>query len=214
MSQREGKLVAFARGGKQPHRIEENRQETIDLAPSAAREEDDRPSGGVEPVQAQGVRSVAGHPHAVEQWMPDELDSGEARRIQRRLEGEHDRETVHASGDLAHAAAAPRPDLRTDVVQHRHACPLGPPRQPEIELRKVDQHAEIRRILSDTAGEFAVCAHEGAQTPCPLEQTDGCHLGRIGHGLHARLAQPLAPDAEHLEVGELRAQREEQIRSV
>src|SRR2546426_4696887 len=53
------------------------------------------------------------------------------------------------ASDLAHAAAAPRPHLRPDVVEDGHPRALGDPRQAEVELGEVDQHAqrsEERRV--------------------------------------------------------------------
>ena len=150
----------------------------------------------------QCLAAAARHRDPVEKRMADELDPGQAARVEGRLEGEHHRQSIHATRDLAHPAAPPRPDLRPDVVEHRHPRPLRDPRQPEVEFREVDQHAEIGRLGTQRAHQRAIGAKEGPQPADDLGHADRGHLARVGHRLHAGLAQPLAADAEHLDVGQ------------
>ena len=82
---------------------------------------------GSRPWRAERLRARPRRPHAVEQRMADELGTGAAAGVERRLEREDDREPVDAAGDLAHAAAPPRPHLRADVVEHRHAAAVRDP---------------------------------------------------------------------------------------
>ena len=44
------------------------------------------------------------------------------------------------------AARPPRPDLRADVVDHRHTQPLDRRREAEIEVGKIDQDQRVRPI--------------------------------------------------------------------
>src|SRR5262249_43092877 len=120
---------------------------------------------------------------------------------------EHDGEPVDATGDLPHAPSPPGPDLRADVVQHRHAGALGQAGEAEVELRKVDEDAEIRRRLAEPARERPVRPPEGPHTSRRLRQPDGRDVARVGDRLHAGLAQPLAAEAEDLEIRQRGAQR-------
>ena len=80
--------------------------------------------------------------------MADELDAGQPLLVEPGLEREDDREPIDPARDLAHPAAPPRPHLRADVVEDRHARALGDPRQAQVELREVDQHAEVGLLVA------------------------------------------------------------------
>ena len=68
--------------------------------------------------------------------------------------------------------------------------------------------------MAQPAGQRAIDAHERAQAPHALDHADGRDLARVGDGAHARRAQLLAAEPEHLDGGEAGAQRVQQIRPV
>ena len=146
--------------------------------------------------------------------MADELDRALAAAVERRLEREHDGEPVDPARDRAHAAAPPRPDLRADVVEDRNAGPLGGAREPQVELREVDQDAEVGRVLAQAAHEQAIDAEELADVARRFDDADRRDLGRVDHRLHPRGAEPGAADPEHLEPGDSRAQRAQEVGAV
>src|SRR5882757_9437998 len=82
--------------------------------------------------------------------------------VDRRLERKQNRESIDPPQDLPHPTTPPSPDLWTHVVENGHAPPLGDGREREVELRKVDQHEQIRRPFVELAPEHAVGAKQSA----------------------------------------------------
>ena len=182
-------------GAELAHRVEHARQELGDLARPAARQEEHGPAAS---GRARARRRVSSRPRVPRTrsssgW-PTNSTTQAAAGVERRLEREDDRQPVHAPRDRAYPAAPPGPDLRADVVEHRHAGPLGGAREPQVELGEVDQDAEVGRVLAQLRGR--ACgrrASSGAQPARRLDDADGRDLAGIDQRLHARLRAAAAP---------------------
>ena len=146
--------------------------------------------------------------------MADELDARQPTLVEAGLERKDHRQAIHQARDLADPSTPPGPHLRPDIVQHGHADRPCDTREPEIELREVDQDAEIGTLPPQDAGEGPVDPHQRAQASDAFHHPDGRDLSRIGDRPHARGAQVLATEAEDLDVGHAAAQRPQQVRTV
>src|SRR5882724_12360787 len=94
------------------------------LVSATAGEQRDEALRGIEPVPGERLFARRGHPHAIEQRVPYE-DDPRIVAVDRGLERKQHREAIDAPQDLPHAAAPPRPDLWTHVVEDGDTAALG-----------------------------------------------------------------------------------------
>ena len=78
--------------------------------------------------------------------MADELNRHAAVPIDGFLERKDDQHQIGELTDRLEPLRTPRPDLRADVVHHRNPERFDAPRQPEIEIRKVDDDERVRTV--------------------------------------------------------------------
>src|SRR5260370_6831785 len=62
------------------------------------------------------------------------------------LEWQHYREPIRASDQLVDSTAPPRPHLRRNVVEHRHAIAPRGAGENQVELRVVNQDHKVRLL--------------------------------------------------------------------
>ena len=153
---------------------------------------------GSSPCSAQRLLAAARRADAVEQRVADELDARQP--AARRAPGSNGNTTASRSTqprDLAAPgrAATPTPGAR---------CSRGParprasrdPREAQVELREVDQDAEVGP--SPRAGGAPARGRRAracAGAPRPRRRPTVATSPRVGDGVHARGAQPLAARA-------------------
>ncbi len=105
------------------------------VATAAGQERDERPfEREAERGPAFARAALRERREAIDERMADELDAQAAAGVGRSLEREDRREPVTGRGDLAHAPAPPRPDLRTDEPEHAQTEPLRAPRERQVEI--------------------------------------------------------------------------------
>ena len=136
--------------------------------------------------------------------MADELDRHTRPPVDRGLEGEHGEHQRDAPADRLDASAAPRPDLRRDEVDDRHAGAARRARQAQVELGEIDDHEDTRP---------ASALEDGPQAPVrAVEHRHAAHrLARAGGGgrrhvdeeLHPRRGHPRASHPEEPAAGSL-----------
>ena len=142
------------------------------------------PAAGQEPHHARVLaeaelaprrRPVGRADDRVEDGMADELDRHTRPPVDRGLEGEHGEHQRDAPADRLDASAAPRPDLRRDEVDDRHAGAARRARQAQVELGKIDDHEDTRP---------ASALEDGPQAPVrAVEHRHAAHrLARAGGG--------------------------------
>ena len=65
------------------------------------------------------------------------------------LKGQGREDVIDEPAHLRGPPAGPGPDLRRAVEDHRDAVPFGPPGEPPVETRKVDEHADVGRAVEE-----------------------------------------------------------------
>ena len=127
--------------------IPHHRQQARDLVRPAARQQ--RHDRSVEDQPDLAQKSVFRLLRACEihQRMADELYGYAGIAIQLFLERKDHQHAVGDALDHPHAALAPRPQLRTDVVDDRDAELFYGAGEPEIEIRKVNRDQRLRLLV-------------------------------------------------------------------
>ena len=99
----------------------------------------------------------------IDQRMPDEFHGNVAVAIDRLLERKDHKHAIRDLLDRLEPLRPPRPDLRADVVDHRHAEPANQRREPEVEIRKIDQHERVRTRALRLGDELAARGDRSGQ---------------------------------------------------
>src|SRR6185503_16656735 len=73
--------------------------------------------------------------------------------------------------DRRETPGPPRPDLRADVIDDRNAETLDAPREPEIEVREIDDDERIRPLSAGEGDEFLHRRHVPGKLADPLRQS-------------------------------------------
>ena len=81
--------------------------------------------------------------------------------------------------DLLHASGAPRPNLRTDKIKNRDAQAMQFARQPQVEIREVDQDGCVRFAPRSFRHQMLEAAANVRQVPYDLNQSDYSNLIRM-----------------------------------
>src|ERR1019366_1337542 len=90
--------------------------------------------------------------------MADKLHLNAALAIEAFLEGEDHHHPANIFAHALDAALLPRPKLRADVVNDRHAALVQFARQAQVEIGKVDEHRGVRPPPFDLAHHVAKAA--------------------------------------------------------
>ena len=105
------------------------------------------------------------------------------------LERQFTQHVIDQASHLAHPPGTPCPQLRHAVVNHRDAMGLGPPRDPPIEARIVNQHNDVRTLMP----EIAVGPADQFQKPWEIGQG----AGKPHHGQSSQVCVQFAPGRRH-----------------
>src|ERR1700690_3993328 len=111
--------------------------------------------------------------------MANKLRLNAALAIEALLEGEDHQHLANVFAYLLDAALFPRPQLRADVVNDRHAALVQLARQAQVEIRKVDQHGGVWESLFGLAHHFAKAAIDERNVLDDLDNADFGDLARI-----------------------------------
>ena len=87
--------------------------------------------------------------------MSDELHRHAAITIDGFLERKDDEDTIGELSNRGEPTRPPRPDLRADVVHDRDTEAPDASRQPEVEIRKIDDDQGIRALVAGGGGQRA-----------------------------------------------------------
>ena len=139
--------------------------------------------------------------------MPDEGGRHAGRPVDLRFEREDDQDAVGERAQGAHASAAPRPQLRRDVVHDRDAEPPHRAGHPEVEVREVDRHEHVGPLGSRGVHEPPVQRVRSRQHAKRLDQPRHRDAPIVAHERGAGRLQPLAAEAAYLQAGIQSAQR-------
>src|SRR5258708_567623 len=75
--------------------------------------------------------------------MADVADLDSVPPVELLLEREDHDHLADVLPDLLYPSGAPRPDLRADEIKNRNAQPIEIARQPQVEVREVDEHGGV-----------------------------------------------------------------------
>ena len=174
--------------------IEQPRQDRTHLVDAAPWEQRHHGPGRVKTeARQEGVARLRGL-RDVEQRMAYPLDRDSGAPVDLFLEGKDDQ---HAIGDALHGlhpSRAPGPQLRADVVHHRHAEPSHRVCQPEIEVRVIDRHEHVRPGGLGMRQEPAIDRVRAGQHARHLEKARHRQTLKVGNQLGAGAAKPLAAE--------------------
>ena len=140
--------------------------------------------------------------HLVHQRVADPGHLGPVTAVEVDLEGEEHHHQVDHLGDGANPPAPPGPDLRTDVVEHRHPPPLQLTGEAQVELREIDQHRHRRAATVHRRQQLGEHLAGAGQDLERLGEADHGDLGAVGEGIQTGRPQLVAAEAESLDVGE------------
>src|SRR5260221_11554428 len=90
----------------------------------------------------------------IDQRMPHIRHRHAMLAIELLLEGKDHQHVIDDPGDLLYPAAAPRPDLRGNVIEDAHAELMAPAGHTQVELRIVDEDDGIRAVSLDSCDQL------------------------------------------------------------
>ena len=182
-------------------RIADDRQQPLDFVRPAARQQrHDRPLR-IEPDLAQKTVLRLLRAREIDERMSDELHRHAGIAIDLFLERKDHEHAIDEPLHHLHAALAPRPELRADVIDDGHAELLDRRGETEIEVGKIDQDERVRLLGA-----------RGIDQPVEGGERFGEHANRLDEPRHAEAAivreqlaaaghQPLAAEPEDGGVG-------------
>src|SRR5919204_6187238 len=103
----------------------------------------------------QKLLARGGDARETDERMPDELHWHAGVPINLFLERKDDEHAIGEGANRVDAPRPPRPDLRADVVNHRDAKPPDLLREPEIEVRKIDDDERVGPLGFSRGDELA-----------------------------------------------------------
>ena len=89
----------------------------------------------------------------------------------------------------AHAALPPRPDLRSDQIEHRNIQQIQVTCQAEVKIRTVGEDGRVGRMRAKLTNQAAVVAVDAGKVTDNLRESDDGKPGRVEHGLDAGLLE-------------------------
>ncbi len=117
------------------------------------------------------------------------------------LERQHHRQPIRAIDKLVDSAAPPCPDLRRDVIQHRHARAPGSAGENQVELGIVYQDHEVGLLAPDDSPQDAKCADRASDRRGEFGESEPVDIFHPDDRSHARRAHLLARHAEQFATG-------------
>src|SRR5262249_33641135 len=99
------------------------------------------------------------------------------------LEGEYHQHAVNVSPHPANAPLLPRPKLRRDEVNNRHALAMQLFGQPEIKIRKINQHCDVWPALACHGNHAEELAIDSRNVLDHLSDPYHCDPLRVDHNL-------------------------------
>ena len=210
----EGELQVASPLAEESQRARDRREVVRDLLPPAARQHGQHRSRGVQPLRGEKRGAVRRRPRELDEGMAHERDRDSRLAVERLLEGEDHDHLRDALPDRPHPAAAPRPDLRRDVVDDRDAAPLQLARESEVEVRVVHEHGDGRPVAVHLLEDGAEHRAQVAQVAEHLEKPHHGQVADVGEEAAALGPEPVAAEAEHLEGAHLIAQVTDEVAGV
>src|SRR5262249_47451211 len=93
-------------------------------------------------------------------------------------------------------ARTPCPDLWADEINHRDVCAVEFPRQPQIEIRKINKDRGIRPALLCLGDHVLELAPNGGKVGDDFNQAYDCHLTGVDKKLASGDAHLVAAHAK------------------
>src|SRR5262245_50958715 len=118
------------------------------------------------------------------------------------LEWKDDQHLVDKPPDLFHAAFAPRPDLRADVIDNRNAGVLDALGQSKVEVGEVDKNCGHRPVGFNAVREPVKNTVQIAKRADHFERSDDSCLADVADQLNASFTHSLAAQTKDLTVWE------------
>src|SRR6478672_3750936 len=116
--------------------------------------------------------------------------------------------------DLVHASCPPGPYLRADKVEDRNAQAMQLARQPQVEIREIDQDGCIGLALCGFRHQMLESAANVRQVPDHLHQSDYGNLIRVDEQFGAGSTHLLSAHAEESRTRRKVAQSFNELRAV
>ena len=136
-----------------------------------------------------------------DQRMADEPHRHASLLVERLLEREDRQHPIDEPLHRLHAAGPPRPQLRADVIDHRHAEPLDGAHQAEIEIRVVNHDQRVRLASPRGFGQEPQHAPRARQHGQGFGEPGHRQAMKVGDQFGAGGLQPFTAETEHFEVG-------------
>ena len=162
------------------------------------------------------VELLARHarPDPVEERMADVFDGHASFAVELLLEVKDAKHLFHALSQLANSPAPPRPNLRADEIDYANAGRAQTLREPQVEVREVNQHGERGSAAPSFTGE----PPEGppGASEARHDFRDAGHREPVGvfESFDARLPHRLAAAPKRREAGNSRPKRRDKLAAV
>src|SRR6516162_9629228 len=119
------------------------------------------------------------------------------------LERENHQHFIYKFADEPNARLSPGPKLRADVVHDRNTSSLQLPRQPEVEIGKVNQHGDLGPAAVHRSHHLAKQSINARQMSHHLRKANNRDLMSIDNQIASSLSHRLAAHSEELSTARL-----------
>ena len=133
--------------------------------------------------------------------MADKFRRNAALAIKLFFEGKDHQHLANIFPHALNAALLPRPQLRADVVDHRHAALVQFAGQAQVKVGEVDEHSGVRPATFRLADDLPKPAINRRNVLDDLDDADLGNLSRIDQQIAACGAHLVAAHSEELDVG-------------
>ena len=164
--------------------LQESGEDSGYFAATAAGEQRDPRPRGVQPILRGKLLAAEVRRRHCGQRMADEFRGNAVLAIEALLERKDDQHLVHILAHALNAPRLPRPQLRADVIHHRHAQPAQFAGEAQIEFRKIDEHGDVGPSALGLIHHLAKAAIDIGDV---LDHLDNADLGDLA-GVHQQLA--------------------------
>jgi hypothetical protein len=113
-------------------RLQQDREQALDLTGSTSREQPNHGARLMHPKLRPKRGSIILRRHRIEQRMTDERTPDSCPAIQFSLERENHDDMIDAPLNPLHPTRSPGPDLRRNIIEHPAACSFGHPCEMKI----------------------------------------------------------------------------------
>ena len=132
--------------------------------------------------------------------MSDELHVDAGVPVERFLERKDHQHPIDVGLHRLHAARPPRPQLRAHVVDDRDAETAQRGQQPEIEVRRIDGHEDVRTQLACRVDQTPQHRERARDDADRFGQAGDRQAAEVADEMPARGLETLAAEAEDLGV--------------